>query len=241
MENTREFLVRVSAHPELYNTDHPLYSDVQYRKRLWDQLGDELQVTGDAARLKFKNCRDAYVRAQRRNKSSRINKYRYQDLLEAMVGVPVHKEEVVETEVIRPEVNMDRQLIQRVRCHPELYNGLVGGDKELKSRLWKEIGRELRLSGEQAKAKFRNMKDCYLRSLKTKTTYKYHDLLSTFLSAGVSDPLLVEEAEVYKFSVDLMKAVECRPVLYNGDDCKEVALQEIWEEIADNLGRSGKS
>lgn len=251
MNNPREFLTRVRALPELYNTDHPMYNDVENRRRLWDQLGDEFQVTGDAARSKFKNCRDSYMRAIKAGKKS----YIYQDILSDMVdvtgrAVPLRIEE---PKVILADPDKNRTLILRVQCHPELYNGSDPNfkDKAHKSGLWTEIGEEVELSGDQARHRFRNIKDSYFKSLRseTKARYKYHDLLATFLTSNVQEDPLQAKAERlqkpipssshYKFSVDLMKAVECRPVLYNGDDAKVAALQEIWEEIAENLGRSG--
>lgn len=239
-----DFLVKLRDYPELYDVHHPRYTDTDNRRRIWTIIGTQFDTSPDGAKIRYKNLRDAYVRSLKTNRT-----YRYHDLMASFIttkGVGPAPPKVFVGRQYAGEYDANSELIIRVRSLPELWDPNHETYKDLtkRKRVWDDVGREFKMSGAQARSKHRNLRDGYIRSLKKKSFYKYHDLLAPYVTTklDLSFPQVSRskaESVFDKFSIDLMKAIECRPCLYNGDTVTPETTEEIWEEIAENLNKTG--
>lgn len=248
MDETHKFLAKLRAHPILYDANHPMFLEAKTKRKLWTVVGKPFQLSADAARLRFKHLKDSYLRAVRANRV-----YRYHDHIEPFINARIKgttrstgSKQAEES----PARNYDGQLdphaemLVRIRAYPELWDPTneAFDDAVGKKKVWDRLGKEFKITGSQAKSRFRNLRDSYMRSLKRNTVYRYHHYIAPLVQLdggpATSDSSSAKP-HLDSFSIDLLKAVECRPCLYNGQNVTTEMSDEIWEEIADNLQKSG--
>ncbi|KAM7344846.1 uncharacterized protein ACRADG_011408 isoform 1-T1 [Cochliomyia hominivorax] len=61
-DNTTDFIEIVKKHDIVYNTHHPDYKNVEVKLKVWSQIADEIGLTVDASKRKWKNLRDSYTK-----------------------------------------------------------------------------------------------------------------------------------------------------------------------------------
>ncbi|XP_075976644.1 uncharacterized protein LOC142976920 [Anticarsia gemmatalis] len=59
---TERLIEFVRQHPCLYDTKDTYYKNVARKKKLWEQIGHEINKSGDVAKNKWKGLRDNYLR-----------------------------------------------------------------------------------------------------------------------------------------------------------------------------------
>lgn len=140
-----------------------------------------------------------------------------------------------------------------VKSHPILYDTSHGhyNNKEERQKVWNKIGKQMNVTPDSVKTKYKNMKDSYLKCVRRGTTkYKYQDLMEFVDTSGVDkysapascavEKILNVSPHSHNEDTLLIDAVKCRPLLYNREAVAVEIRKAIWEEVAENLNRSGE-
>ncbi|KAI8127259.1 Transcription factor Adf-1 [Lucilia cuprina] len=61
-DNTTDFIEIVKKHQIVYNTHHPDYKNVEVKLKVWSQIAEEIGLSVDASKRKWKNLRDSYTK-----------------------------------------------------------------------------------------------------------------------------------------------------------------------------------
>ncbi|XP_065369689.1 serine-rich adhesin for platelets [Calliphora vicina] len=61
-DNTTDFIDIVKKHDIVYNTHHPDYKNVEIKLKVWTQIAEEIGLSVDASKRKWKNLRDSYTK-----------------------------------------------------------------------------------------------------------------------------------------------------------------------------------
>ncbi|KAH1006882.1 hypothetical protein HUJ05_007573 [Dendroctonus ponderosae] len=69
MASTEMLIELVEKYPILYDLSHEDYKNIRKKDKLWDKIGQEIHITGEEAKKKWKNLRDTYVRIIRLSKT----------------------------------------------------------------------------------------------------------------------------------------------------------------------------
>lgn len=159
--------------------------------------------------------------------------------------------------------NSMEAFLGRIHQNPMLYDS-QHEDYKYRERVWAELGKEFNMSKDLAKKRYKATRDVYLRNMrlkkkapKTWRPYKYAKEMERIVikesnnqgTADVEDDDQNEEEseseevinpKQHEFSLKLLQAVKCRPALYNRESISHEVREEIWKEIAENLGTSGE-
>ncbi|XP_005174842.1 mucin-5AC isoform X1 [Musca domestica] len=61
-DNTSDFIEIVKKHDVVYNTHHPDYKNVEVKLKIWNEIANEIGLSVDASKRKWKNLRDSYTK-----------------------------------------------------------------------------------------------------------------------------------------------------------------------------------
>lgn len=162
--------------------------------------------------------------------------------------------------------NSAEAFLGRIHQNPMLYDSQHEDYKDTRQRerVWAELGKEFNMSKDLAKKRYKAMRDVYMRNMRQKKKapntwrpYKYAKEMERIVikesnnqgTADVEDDNQNEEEseteevinpKQHEFSLKLLQAIKCRPALYNKESISPNVREEIWKEIADNLGISGE-
>lgn len=156
-------------------------------------------------------------------------------------------------------MNINIKLLEAVISYPNLYNKNHEKyfDSAEKAKSWDEIASKLKITTHLAKTRYSNLRDAYYRSKNNRSCkYKYHELFEKIVnkknhkeSDGLPPPVKMNRP--VRRSVDrkplqpnedtiLIEAVQCRPLLYNRSGVSNEVKTAIWDEVAENLNRTGE-
>ncbi|XP_004522547.1 integrator complex subunit 6 homolog isoform X2 [Ceratitis capitata] len=78
-DNTTEFIDIVKKYDVVYNTHNPDYKNVEVKMKVWSQIAEEIGLSVDASKRKWKNLRDSYTKYLRsfRVGTKTSKKYQY--------------------------------------------------------------------------------------------------------------------------------------------------------------------
>ncbi|XP_053967274.1 mucin-5AC isoform X1 [Anastrepha ludens] len=78
-DNTTEFIDIVKKYDVVYNTHNPDYKNVEVKMKVWSQIAEEIGLSVDASKRKWKNLRDSYTKYLRsfRIGTKTSKKYQY--------------------------------------------------------------------------------------------------------------------------------------------------------------------
>ncbi|XP_017481956.1 PREDICTED: rho GTPase-activating protein gacF isoform X1 [Rhagoletis zephyria] len=78
-DNTTEFIDIVKKYDVVYNTHNPDYKNVEVKMKVWSQIAEEIGLSIDASKRKWKNLRDSYTKYLRsfRVGTKTSKKYQY--------------------------------------------------------------------------------------------------------------------------------------------------------------------
>ena len=228
-DHMEQLLISVRKHPELYDRSHKKFNDFRGNSKTWAKLGKPFGLDEVATKSRYRSARNSYLRSLRRG--TKDHKYRH---IFRTFGI------FDDDEVSSHDQDIVAQMLLRIREHPELHDQRHAKFSE-RIETWKLIANEFGMDWKEAQRLYRNTRNCHLRALKNPKSkkYKYHDILVTIPNGGneyhAATPSPIDPA-----SIELIKAVECRPILYNGQLAQEDVREEIWQEIADNLDKTGE-
>lgn len=157
-------------------------------------------------------------------------------------------------------MDINIKLLEAILSYPLLYNQNHEQyhDSVAKQRAYDEIARKLKMRTELVRGRYRHLREAYARSLKNKTCkYKYHVFFEEIMDKRNKKDLLPQTlvkkdrpvrkgVRVLKSTVKvnddtlLIDAVECRPLLYNRAGLPNETRKAIWDEVAENLNRTGE-
>ncbi|TMW42578.1 hypothetical protein DOY81_012341 [Sarcophaga bullata] len=61
-DNTSDFIEIVKKYEVVYNNHHPDYKNVEVKAKIWSQIAEEIGLSVDASKRKWKNLRDSYTK-----------------------------------------------------------------------------------------------------------------------------------------------------------------------------------
>ncbi|CAG9766009.1 unnamed protein product [Ceutorhynchus assimilis] len=59
---TEKLIELVKKYPILYDLGNPDYKNIRKRDKIWDQIGAELNESGEEVKKRWKNLRDSYAK-----------------------------------------------------------------------------------------------------------------------------------------------------------------------------------
>ncbi|XP_037947799.1 uncharacterized protein LOC119679489 [Teleopsis dalmanni] len=77
-DNTAEFIDIVKKYDIVYNTHNPDYKNVEVKMKVWTQIANEIGLSVDAAKRKWKNLRDSYTKYLRSFRTGTKTSKKYQ-------------------------------------------------------------------------------------------------------------------------------------------------------------------
>lgn len=160
-------------------------------------------------------------------------------------------------------MDIRKKLLEKVKSNPMLYNHShsLFWDQKAKDEIWANIANELKMDPDTARKTYRSLRDGYIKNCKSQRNkrsksnyYRYHEILSFIVKnsnkiltsssskTDTKDGLSEKELIISENEDDraLMQAIKCRPVLYNRDKVLASVRAAIWDEIGENLNRSGE-
>ncbi|XP_035433224.2 uncharacterized protein LOC118264725 [Spodoptera frugiperda] len=66
---TSLFIKLVKSQPILYDASHKDYKNVYLKNKIWDDIGEKVEMSGDFAKMKWKNLRDTYIKYLKTNQA----------------------------------------------------------------------------------------------------------------------------------------------------------------------------
>lgn len=162
------------------------------------------------------------------------------------------------------------KVLSKVAMYPELYDRTHADAKNhfKRDQIWEDIARESGMSSDQAKKRYKTARDVYVRSMKLKKDRpdrwrqcKHHTYMAQIVGKSLPKSLIRGSAprsappkpvaarrvpdertwvKSNPFNIKLLKAIQCRPVLYNREVLHPNVRMDIWQEIADNLDAEGE-
>ncbi|CAH1645750.1 unnamed protein product [Spodoptera littoralis] len=66
---TSIFIKLVKSKPVLYDANHRDYKNVHLKNKIWEEIGEKVDMSGEFAKMKWKNLRDTYIKYLKTNQA----------------------------------------------------------------------------------------------------------------------------------------------------------------------------
>lgn len=146
-------------------------------------------------------------------------------------------------------MEVNEEILRMVKSYPILYDPshAFRSNALERQKVWNKIGKHVNMDPYSAKMKYRHIQNAYRKCVKKGTNkYKYQDLLDFLVTDEYAAPIpcdmkIVADPHPPNEDTLLIDAVKCRPLLYNREAVDIEIKKAIWEEVGENLKRSGES
>lgn len=176
----------IKCRPELWDRSNPYFRDIVLKEKLWENLGVQMQSTGNICKEVFKGLREKYIR-EREKLNLYGDKYRPWDLLSHLKFLDnqiVPRKQSIYSETIKDNeeskiqnannlvafsefnaIETDKTLIELVKKFTPIWDWRSNGypSKQMKSEIWTTIANELKKKPTACKLRWKALREKYIR------------------------------------------------------------------------------